>query len=145
MTRRLLVLVMVCVATWPGGRASALPAACANPCDVDASGESYLPPATTIASGTTMIWTSASKSHPTSNTTNPDEICFSVSVGVNTTPAVRFDLVGGQLYATAGPGTDDEETLPCTTGLTLPTGDVVLPYYCLLHAWMKGAVVVAPA
>jgi plastocyanin len=99
-----------------------------------------MPPVTQIRSGTQVLWTTATGSHPTTNTTSVAQQCFSVAVGPNVVPvAVQFDVADGALAAT-----DDGKTTPCGNALALPTGAFLLPYQCILHVEMHGALVVEP-
>jgi len=57
---------------------------------------------------------------------------------------VRFDVSGGALFATSYPGTADASTSECTAAVVLPTGRFLLPFQCLIHPWMHGALLIDP-
>lgn len=125
---------------------SAALALCADPCTISVAGFGYLPPVTSIADGTTVTWTTTDASHPTTNSTVPEDSCFLVAVGATTVPVpVRFDLDGGGVSATEAPGTPNAVTTPCGNAVATSDGAFVLPFRCMLHGFMHGALLIEPA
>lgn len=136
MKRALLALALALVPL-----ASGLPGSCADPCVIASDGTfGYTPPAAVLASGGSVVWTSNDYTHITRDGrglldgANP---CFFVDhYPDQPSTAVRFDIVGSALLATAG-GT----TLPCLGAVATPAG-AVMPYFCTLHPTMRGTLVV---
>jgi hypothetical protein len=119
----------------------ATPLRCADPCSIVATPNGYLLPVTEIAPGTTVAWSAALESHPTVNNLSQAR-CFLAPTGNNVTTSVRFDLVDAAVVATSNPGTPDEWSGVCDNASELPTGQIMLPFQCLLHPWMHGALLI---
>ena len=138
--RRLALVAAALLLCAPGARAAG--ALCGDPCQVQVSTAGYVLPVDVITSGTTVVWTASSASHPTSDSARLDR-CFLVSIGFGSGPGpVRFDVVGADLIATSYPGTAEESTAPCNSAAALPGGGFLLPFQCLIHPWMHGALLV---
>lgn len=122
---------------------SPAPPLCADPCSIAALGFGYLPPVTSIADGTTVTWTTTDSSHPTTNSAVEEESCFLVPVGASAVPVpVRFDLADGGVIATEAPGTPEALSSRCGNAVATIDGAFVLPFRCLLHGPMHGALLI---
>lgn len=136
---RLALLALALLAA-PLAGALPLPGACAEPCAIESSGFGYAPLATVIPSGGSVVWISSDVTHVTKSGAGVGDACVDVIHGVeDPSPAVRFDLVAGQLLATS-----EGETLVCTEAVVTP-GAATLPYYCVLHPSMRGVLAVHAA
>lgn len=109
---------------------------------VDATGFGYTPAATVIASGTAVVWRASDTMHITEDGGAPGtpDPCFLVfHAPGEDSEAVRFDIVDGRLVATSGGVATD-----CGNAAAMPDGSHALPFYCVLHPPMRGALVVTP-
>jgi hypothetical protein len=141
--KRFILAIAALTLSAPGAHAT--PLRCASECSVQAIAAGYVVPVTEIASGARVRWTTTELSHPTTDSADDDTNCFNVGVGASTpTVAVRFVNAGGGLTATTDPGGPNEHTEPCGNARALPTGELVLPFHCMLHNWMNGVLVVDP-
>lgn len=117
-----------------------LPATCADPCDVLTGFAGYVAPVIVIESGTEVTWTSLDSTHVQADrrlVANQPE-CFAVSHGGGaTTSPVLFEIDANGLQATVNGVTTD-----CPNATQLPDGSYELPYYCKLHANMRGEIIV---
>lgn len=129
-----------------GPSASGGPLSCADPCEITAFQAGYILPLTEIATGGQVLWSTTESSHPTSNSPFASDRCFVVPVGSSVVPVpVQFDVAGGTVQATTAPGTPKQSgPVPCGNAIALPAGGFVLPFGCLLHPWMHGALLVSP-
>jgi plastocyanin len=123
------------------------PLACQSPCVVQVSGFAYVPESPVVTSGSLIRFTTAEEtSHPTMDDDSPDVRCMFAQVGYGEEDAlVRLQIVGDMLYATVAPGTEFEETLPCSSAVAVPTGSFVFGFHCRIHPWMRSGLVVEPA
>jgi len=145
--RALLAAGLALAAALPGAAspAAATPLACADPCEIVTNAAAYVAPVTEIAGGTTVLWRTSDTSHPTADTADGAERCFIVAVGNGVAPVpVRFDVGGDSLLATTAAGTPQAQTRTCSSASPLPAGGYALPYRCLLHPWMAGALLIDP-
>lgn len=127
--------------------ATATPAACVDPCGVNATGVGFLPPVTVLASGSTVTWsTTEETSHSTGDGTSGTPSCFHANVGYGEFFApIKFTIESGALFATTPAFEGDPgETRECTSAQMSPSGQFVLPFQCIVHSWMRGALVVEP-
>lgn len=137
MSRALAILLALALAPL----AAALPGVCEDPCVIaSSSARGYEPVAALVANGASVVWTTSDYTHVTANgrgfLDGPDH-CVEVIHDVDEpSPAVRFDLVGGVLYATT-----DGETRECQNVVATPAGAAV-PYYCVLHPTMRGVLTI---
>jgi plastocyanin len=137
MTRRALAaLAALAIVSSAGPIARATPAACASPCSIIASSAGYIAPSVEIAEGTTVHWTSIDTSHPT--TDDRIDPCFIAQAGPETPLIpVKFTVAAQTLRATIG-----TTTRTCDGAVAVDEGTFILPYQCLLHPWMHGALIV---
>ncbi|HUR69881.1 MAG TPA: hypothetical protein VM370_11605 [Candidatus Thermoplasmatota archaeon] len=137
---KLVLFALVALAPIAG---AAIPATCADPCMVSSSALAFVLPATTIASGTSVSWISIDGGHVIADGVTPASSGSCLQhLGYNavdpTTPAT-LTIVDGALVSTV-----DGRDATCTSATALPTGDIALPYFCTLHANMRGVLVVSP-
>jgi hypothetical protein len=124
--------------------APATPLACAANCTVTASSVTgYVNPVLEIVSGAVVTWHVTDVAHierdgPTVPAGAP---CLNAASGLGSDASVRFDIVGGALYATQIGGEDG--TVRCASATALPGGSFLLPYACALHPTMRAALVVS--
>jgi hypothetical protein len=140
-----LLLGLALAVTFP---ANATPLECASPCTITALAFGYNAPVTEIQAGAWVHWITFDTSHPTTDTVDFRIACFSVPAGLNVAPKpVRFDITPAGITATTrvDPGDPTKDvTRSCSTGTMLPTGTWVQPYQCLLHPWMRAALLIRP-
>lgn len=141
--RRLLALAVLLAGLAPAV-VSAGPPLCASACEVVATSAGYVPPVQVVQSGATVTWTAVDAAHPTSNSLTSNGRCFLLPIGMGTSGAVRFRIVGGELRATTSPGTGQAETQTCPGATALPTGDMLLRYQCVIHPQMHAALLIQP-
>jgi plastocyanin len=103
----------------------------------------YTAPVFELKSGSSLTWVSTDIGHisvdgaPLVASASP---CVRDSVPGNlASQPARFDIRGGMLTATLG-----ATTLTCGNAQALPDGSFELPYYCALHANMRGLLLVSP-
>lgn len=137
MKRFAILAILVASTTLPG---RATPVRCSgDPCEILTTSAGYVTPTTEIASGGRVVWTSTEASHPTSNSADGDR-CFLVTVGATVEPVpVLFEITGQGVRATTDAGVGP---LACTDASPLPDGSYLLPFRCLLHVWMNGALLI---
>ena len=135
----LLALAIVAISVAPAG---ATPLRCTDPCTVLTNSAGYFTSVSEIGAGSTVVWSGSDESHPTADSVGPER-CFNVPVGYGVTPIpVRFDVTDGVVTATTGPDSPTPVTRTCVTTTTLDDDTILLPYRCLLHPWMHGALVI---
>lgn len=128
----LAILALPLVAALPA------PALCGPECRITAASAGYDPAVTTIATGSSVVWSSADITHvQRDQAVGSARPCFEVLAEPGgDTPAVRFDLAAGALVATV-----DGVSATCTSAVATPAGAVVA-YFCSLHPTMRAAIVV---
>lgn len=114
---------------------AALPPSCDDPCTILAATPGFLPPAASIQSGTDVVFQSIDITHPVGEALAGIDPCFIASSSASTSSApVTFTWDGHVLRAD---GTE------CSTAMTLPTGEGIIGYMCLLHPNMVGTLTVS--
>lgn len=136
MKRAFLILALALVPL-----ASGLPGSCADPCVIASDGTfGYTPPASVLASGGSVVWTSNDYGHytvPGRGFLDGGDFCFYVGhTPDEPSPPVRFDLRDGALFATV-----DDVTTSCGPAVATPAG-AALPYFCVIHPTMRGTLIV---
>lgn len=118
----------------------AAPVACAtDECRINAASAGYDPTVMTLSTGASVVWHSPDVTHVTRDLAvgAATPACFeALGQGGEDAPPVRFDLVGTQLVATI-----EGVSTPCANAVATP-GGAVLPYFCVIHPTMRGALVV---
>ncbi len=116
------------------------PAPCSSGCTVMANSFAYVPPVFELASGASVRWDSLDTSHVNADGLPFDEgLCVFEFFSVGSpSRAVRFDATASGLVAT------DEDGLgtSCANARAVP-GGYALPYWCVLHPIMRGALIVS--
>lgn len=116
----------------------ATPLACSQNCTIAGSSTAYNPPVLELASGSSVVWTSTDIGHINADGVLNGDACFiAVYSTEDASSPTTFEIVGNTLEATV-----DGETLACNTASRLPDGSFVLPYYCVIHTPMRGALVI---
>ena len=128
----LCALFLVTALATTGG---ALPTTCADPCTVLAATPGFVPAVISIESGTSVTWESLDITHPAGEALPSGDPCFIASTTAGfPSPPVAFTWDGATLRANG---------VACDSAQSLPTGEGMLAYRCLLHATMVGTLVVS--
>lgn len=122
--------------------ASALPALCGTDCRINASSlPGYDPVLAVIASGSTVTFHSVDVQHFTRDLSvtgaGAPECFFADHPGGEDSSPVLFEIADGGLQATI-----DGVTTTCTSAAGAGAGGFVLNYFCVLHPFMRAALVV---
>lgn len=118
----------------------ATPLACSANCTIGSSSTAFNPPVLEVASGSSVVWTSSDIGHVNADGILASDACFIVEYSTEApSNPTTFKIVGNTLTATVG-----AETLTCATAQALPGGSFLLPYYCVIHTPMRGALVISP-
>ncbi|MHB8511973.1 MAG: hypothetical protein ACYDCC_07290 [Actinomycetota bacterium] len=145
--KRFALVVGLCALFVPRA-AFSTPIDCGSPttaCSITTTPYAWVAPVTIVTSGTSVVWTPTSDDFP--HVPADGEVgssCFQIDVqqGLPVAP-VRFDIVSGSVQAIVDPGQPDQTISTCATAIALPAGGAyVLPYHCLLHAFMRGVFVI---
>lgn len=112
---------------------------CLPSCEIGSTAFAYAPPATVLASGDNLTWTSEdSVSH---TATSPD-FCLNARIDPAEPGRAFFRILGGSLQAA------ENESGPwrtCSEATALGEGGFALTYRCLYHpTFQNGVVVVTP-
>lgn len=108
-------------------------------CTVPSTTFGFVPPATVVASGSTVTWTA---DDTTAHTATSDRYCLHVVYAPGGPGAARLEIRDGKLHAI----TSDRGDRTCTEASPLPAGGgFALRYVCLYHPLMQGQLVVLPS
>ncbi len=129
----------------------ASPTALAHPVDqalpaedeeAQASLAGFVPPVVALEAGDRLSWTSLDVAHTFTEGTasTAPSPCVDVQFGTFGGPGTTFTLVGDQLQADRDT-TDDEPPLTCQSA-TVQEGSAAMGFYCEIHPWMNGVLVV---
>lgn len=142
-----IVLTLCALLALPLFATAAAPATCSDPCSIVATAEAYKLPANVITSGTSVVFSSGDISHVTTDgaPVGAQASCFQLSQIPGTpSPALTFTITGGSLVASYVDENGRTQTATCLNAIALPDGGFALPFYCKLHANMRGLLVVEP-
>lgn len=129
----------------------ASPTALAHPVDqatpaedqaAQASLAGFVPPVVALESGDRLTWSSLDVLHTfTEGTTSTaPSPCVDAEFGAFGGPGTTFTLVGDQLQADHDT-TDDEPPMTCQSA-TVQEDNAAMGFYCEIHPWMNGVLVV---
>jgi len=137
MKTTIILLSLVGIATL----AAATPLACTSSCVIDAATTGYSTAVFDVKAGTPLVWRSTDIGHIQQDGVTGSGGCLSVPVsgGADSAPVV-LTLAGGQLLGSV----DSAPAEPCANAQALPDGSFALPYFCRIHATMRGTLVVSP-
>lgn len=144
MTRSFLVLLALLMLV-PFATPAA-PATCTDPCTVSARSAGYVLPVVTIASGQSIVFSSADVGHNTADGTGVGGggNCFGVASSPGSdAPPVTLTIVGASLVASYQDSDGRGHSGACASATALPSGGFVVPFYCKLHTNMRGSIVVS--
>lgn len=116
---------------------------CGAECRIEQNSFAYMPPVFVVPDGGSVVFASLDTSHVTvgSSGIGGGLGCFlAVSEPGDDPDPVVFDVDAGALYATT-PGMGRQL---CADAVAMPAGGMALPYHCMLHTPMRGALVVTP-
>lgn len=143
---KLLLVVLAALLALPTALPAA-PATCADPCTITARSVGYVSPVATIASGSSVTFVTGDIGHITADGTGTAgaPACFVTGQLVGDAPIpVTFTIAGATLRASYQDENGRAHEAACGNAQALPGGAFALPFYCKIHANMRGLLVVTP-